>query len=101
MGAAPVPTPAWTEIVDGTEVCKGCEKPLGEGWGVRVGNPPTSMSDEEREAIFHDGGCVSAWATRGETTATDHVLNYPPNSVSRRRGIEMAELANVAKTWRR
>lgn len=58
------------------------------------------MTPEERDSQFHDGGCVSDWAKREEGAATERVLVYPENAVTRRRGVEMGQLAKEARNWK-
>lgn len=90
----------WVQIVDATEICKGCGKPLGVGWAVQIKDPPSSMTDDERDSLFHSGPCVSDWAKREERQAIERVLVYPENIISRLRGDEMMRLAESAQDWR-
>jgi hypothetical protein len=94
-------SPDWVKVVDGLETCNGCEKPLGVGLAIRVGNPPPTMTLSERDYLFHDGGCVSEWAKLEERSAIERALVYPENIVTRQRGVEMRQLAAEARNWRR
>lgn len=96
----------WVEDVPAGKACNGCGTALGGGRGVRVSDPPKSMNPEERGFLFHNGECVASWAQRARLRATAAILNKTPDFLAhqagtRQRGVEMAELEEEARVWRR
>ncbi len=77
---------------------------LTAGRAVRVANPPSSMTPNERQFLFHNGECVAGWALQARLRATQSIRTRSPDFIAhpvstRLREAEMGELANRAQVW--